>query len=61
MGECGINRFKQKTNLKTDEFTILAGKNYREYILPEISNYKIPLEGLSIGKQLKKLKEELNK
>ena len=45
-----------KTNLKNDEFIILAGENYRKYLLPYLSNYKIPLKGLGIGKQLQFLK-----
>lgn len=45
-----------KTNIKNDEFIILAGENYREYLLPSLSNYKLPLQGLGIGKQLQFLK-----
>ena len=29
-------------------------------MLPHISNYEVPLQGLSIGKQMKFLKEELS-
>lgn len=54
-----LSQLENKVNLKNDEIIFLAGKNYREYLLPYITNYKIPLEGLSIGKQLKYLKEHL--
>lgn len=37
------------------EIVFLAGKNYREYLIPKLSNYNIsiPLEGLGIGQQLR--------
>jgi hypothetical protein len=40
------------SDLKRDLFIFLAGNNYRRFLLPEISHYQIPMEGLSIGKQL---------
>jgi cytoplasmic iron level regulating protein YaaA (DUF328/UPF0246 family) len=46
-------------SLKNDMFVFLAGKKYREYILPYIRYYKIPLKGLRIGEQLKFLKNKL--
>ncbi|MBA7706221.1 hypothetical protein ES703_115071 [subsurface metagenome] len=48
-------------NLKNDMFVFLAGKKYREYILPYIRYYEIPLEGLRIREQLKFLKNKLEK
>jgi len=45
-------------DVKRDEVIFLAGERYREHLLPHITNYKIPLKGLSIGKQLKFLKEK---
>ena len=52
-----LNQLKQKNiDLINDEFIILAGKNYREYLVDEIKNYKIPMEGLGIGEQLSFLK-----
>jgi len=46
-------------NLQNDIFIFFAGKKYREYILPHIKYYKIPLNGLRIGEQLKFLKNKL--
>jgi len=46
-------------NLKNDMFVFFAGKKYREFILPYIRYYKIPLKGLRIGEQLKFLKNKL--
>ncbi len=45
-------------SLENDEFIFLAGEKYRRFLLPKMKNYKIPLEGLGIGKQLGWLKEK---
>ena len=50
---------QQKTDLQNDRFIILAGDNYRKYLLPHIRSYEIPLEGLSFGQQLGELKRRL--
>ena len=47
-----LSKLEKETDLKNDLFTLLAGKKYREFLIPEIENYQIPLEGLSIGEQL---------
>jgi cytoplasmic iron level regulating protein YaaA (DUF328/UPF0246 family) len=54
-----LNELSRQANLKEDEFIFLAGEKYRKYIIPKINNYKIPLKGLGIGKQLKFLKENI--
>ena len=56
-----INQLSKVSKLDEDEFVFLAGERYRKYLIPYIKNYKIPLSGLSIGKQLKYLKEKLKK
>jgi hypothetical protein len=38
------------------DFVFLAGEKYRRYLLPDLPNYRLPLEGLGIGRQLQKLK-----
>jgi len=48
-------------NLKKEKFIILASANYREYLLPHIANYEIPMKGLTQGNQLKYLKRKLSK
>jgi len=45
--------------LDKEEFVFLAGNNYRKFLLPRIKNYKIPMLGLGIGKQLKWLTERI--
>jgi len=52
-----LSDLRKEANLEKDEFIFLAGERYRKYLLPEIKNYKLPLKGLGIGKQLKFLKE----
>lgn len=47
-----LNQLKKLTNLENDEFIFLAGNNYRRFLLPYLKHYKIPMLGLSIGKQL---------
>ena len=56
-----IEQLKEKADLQDDEFIFLAGEKYRKYLLPYISNYKMPMEGLSFGRQLSFLKRKLSK
>ena len=51
-----LEKLKYKVDLDKDEFIFLAGEKYREFLIPYLKNYKIPLEGLGIGKQLGLLK-----
>jgi hypothetical protein len=43
---------RQRYDLANDHFVFLAGMRYREFLLPEIPNHSIPMEGLRIGEQL---------
>lgn len=54
-----LNQLRKVSNLNEDEFIFLVGNNYRKFLLPHIKHYKIPMEGLAIGKQLKWLKERI--
>ncbi|KKG11768.1 hypothetical protein EO98_16015 [Methanosarcina sp. 2.H.T.1A.6] len=54
--DCVIGQIKKEANPEEDEFIFLAGEKYRKYLLPHISKYQIPLEGLKIGEQLQYLK-----
>jgi hypothetical protein len=56
-----IEQLREKANLHEDEFIFLAAEKYRKYLLPYISNYRIPMEGLSFGRQLNFLKRKLSK
>lgn len=52
-----ISRLKSRTDLERDEFIILAGQKYYEYLLEHLKKYKLPLEGLTMFKRVPKLKE----
>ena len=54
-----LSQLQKVVDLNKDEFVFLAGNNYRKFLLPSINNYKIPMLGLSIGKQLKWLTEKI--
>jgi len=55
------NQIRKKADVNKDYFIFLAGQNYRKYLIPELSFYEIPLEGLAIGKQLQYLKRQVGK
>ena len=55
-----VNQLKTLTDVKNDEFTFLAGEKYRKFLIPELSNVKIPMKGLKIGKQLQWLTKQNN-
>ena len=52
-----LAQLTEEADLQDDEFILLAGKKYRKHLTPHLGNYSAPLEGLGIGKQLKRLKE----
>jgi cytoplasmic iron level regulating protein YaaA (DUF328/UPF0246 family) len=54
-----LSSLSQAANLQLDEFIILAGERYRQYLVEHIANFSVPLKGLSIGKQLSFYKENL--
>lgn len=55
-----LDALHKKANLKSDLFVILAGMNYRKYLLPELTHFEVPLEGLSFGRQLQELKRRIS-
>ena len=52
-----LSQINEVCEINETEFTFLAGEKYRKYLLPGMPNVHIPLKGLGIGKQLRKLKE----
>lgn len=52
-------QLSKHANLQSDLFIFLAGVRYREYLIPFLKHYQVPLEGLSFGKQLQELKRRL--
>jgi len=53
-----LKQLAKEADLENDEIIFLAGEKYRKYLVPQIKNYKIPMEGLGIGKQLEFLKHK---
>lgn len=53
-----FKKLKRVVDLKKDKVIFLAGKNYRKFLINQISNYEIPMKGLGIGKQLNFLKSK---
>jgi len=56
-----LEQIKAEADLEKDHFIILAGKRYREYLIPHFKSYEIPLKGLRIGEQLRYLKSRMGK
>ncbi|PIU24535.1 hypothetical protein COT12_00510 [Candidatus Berkelbacteria bacterium CG08_land_8_20_14_0_20_39_8] len=54
-----LKQLQKVSDINKDEFVFLAGNNYRKFLLPHIKNYKIPMLGLGIGKQLKWLTKRI--
>lgn len=54
-----VEQLERKTDLDKDHFIILAGNKYRQFLIPHLKSYEIPMEGLYIGKQLKFLKNKI--
>ena len=54
-----ITALKGKIDLDETVVIILAGKKYYKYLLPYISNYKLPLGTLSLGPRLSFLKKQI--
>jgi len=52
-----LEKLKQEADLEKDEFIFLAGEKYRRYLIPCITNCKIPMQNLGIGRQLEFLKK----
>ena len=55
-----IEQLASRCDLQQDHFIILAGERYRQYLLPHLSSYEIPLQGLRIGEQLQFLKRRIS-
>lgn len=47
-----LDQLRERADLKEDRFTVLAGKKYREHLVPPLERVEVPLEGMRIGEQL---------
>jgi hypothetical protein len=55
-----INQLSSQTDMQQDQFIFLAGAKYRKHLVGQMAHFEIPFEGLTIGRQLHKLKEQGN-
>jgi len=55
-----LRQLQQSGDLQNDRLIFLAGARYRKYLIPYISIYDVPLQGLAIGKQLQFLKSRVS-
>jgi len=56
-----VSQLQERCDFEKDHFVILAGQKYRQYLLPHLKSYEIPLADLPIGKQLQFLKKETSR
>jgi hypothetical protein len=54
-----LTQLRAITNLKEDHFTILAGLPYRRHLTSHLTHVEVPMKGLSQGKQLEFLCQQL--
>lgn len=47
-----VGQISACANLSKDRFVILAGEKYRKFLLPHLAFYEVPMQGLTIGRQL---------
>jgi hypothetical protein len=52
-----LRQINQVSDIENTKYIFLAGEKYRKHLLKHLKHYAIPLKGLRIGEQLKKLKE----
>lgn len=50
-----LEQLKQRADLQSDHFIILAGEKYRQFLLPHLESFDVPFRGMSFGKQLQHL------
>lgn len=54
-----LEQIRKKVDMNSTNFIFLAGKNYRQYLIPYMPHFDIPMEGMRIGEQLQFLTEKL--
>ena len=53
-----LTDLREKTDLQKDHIVFLAGLRYRESLTAHVPHYSVPMEGMSLGRQLKWLAEQ---
>ncbi|WP_296560849.1 DUF6884 domain-containing protein [uncultured Acetobacterium sp.] len=54
-----ITQMKKRFDLEQDEFIILTGKDYSQYLLPRLKHYQLPLGNLQFGARIAYLKKQV--
>jgi hypothetical protein len=54
-----FEQLKEKEDISNTEFTFLAGNNYRKFLINRLPNYRVPMFGMPIGKQLQWLTKNI--
>ena len=54
-----FDQLRRQADTENDHFIILAGEKYRKYLVPRLRSVEVPMEGLTIGRQLQYLKNRL--
>lgn len=52
-----LRQLAEQADLEQDLFIFLAGDKYRKYLVPHLRKVRVPLEGLRIGEQLRRLNQ----
>ncbi len=47
-----VSQLAAVADLKHDRFVFLAGDKYRKFLVPHLAHFEVPMEGLTIGRQL---------
>lgn len=55
-----LEQIKQCADLSRDHFVFLAGLKYRKFLVPRLASYEVPMEGLTIGRQLQFLSDQVH-
>lgn len=55
-----LEQIKRRADLSRDHFVFLAGLRYRKFLVPQLASYEVPMQGLSIGRQLQFLSERVH-
>ncbi len=54
-----LDSLREVSDLTQDHYTILAGKNYTEFLVPHLTHHSLPLSNLPLGKRIAWLKKAL--
>jgi len=53
-----IASLEERCDLQNDDFVLLAGRKYSEFLAPRLAHVTQPMDGLSQGRRLKWLNEQ---